>query len=1023
MPIKTDNRFVHYHLLITVLLLSCGLAAIGLLRLDVDTDVIHSLPAGKGIISDALEVFANHPMLEQIAVDVHINRDDPDTLVACGRFVEQQLSASRLFSQVGTEEIGGLIPGIALHVANNLPILFSTAELQQQVAPRLTFPAIDQRVNELFTDLSSMEGIGQAGFVGVDPLGLKDLILARMALLAPSLSTRFYKGMLLSADSRHLLVTARPAAAGTDTGAARRISSLLVDISGQLSQKYAPLGIEVTLTPVGAFRAALDNETIIRRDVRMAIVLAMAGIGLLLFFSFPRPFIGLLSLVPALAGTAVALFVYSLFHSSISIIVLGFGGAIISITVDHGIAYLLFLDRPHETRGSDAATEVRAVGLMAVFTTIGAFLALCFSGFPMFIELGRFTALGVLFSFLFVHLVFPRVFPAMPPGSSRVLPLQKLVDRCAGTGRIGAFAASSLAVILLFFASPSFDVGLETMNTVSRETVAADKLFAETWGNLGNRIFLMTTGPGIDDIVQADDLLLPEIAKDVDAGVLGSAFVSSMLFPGEKTANDNYEAWQEFWTGERVAELKKNLEQVALPLGFSRQAFASFYTFLTPEFKPVPAGIDPQYFSLLGISKQHGDNGLVRFVTFEPGPRYNPAEFYKKYKKFGRIYDGGYFSKQLGSLLFSTFARMLLIIGVSITVMLLLFFLNLRLTLVTLTPVLFAYVCTLGTLHLMGRSLDIPSLMLSIVILGMGIDYSIFFVRAHQRFRDPSHPSYSLVRMAVFMAAASTLIGFGVLAGAEHSLLHSIGITCLLGIGYSLLGAFLLLPPLLAWLFSDQEDCKSGDINERIRYRFRLLEAYPRMFARFKLKFDPMFSELPTIVDDPATVETILDIGCGFGVPAAWFLEYFPDATLTALEPDSERLRVASMIIGNRGKVVKGWAPELPPTEHPADLILLLDMLHYLDDASLRELFRNCYHAAGQGAALVARYSVKPEGRRSWLWYLEQYRVKLARMTGTYRSPQEMETLLAEAGFTVEMNRVTPENPELFWLKGRVIRK
>jgi hypothetical protein len=34
-----------------------------------------------------------------------------------------------------------------------------------------------------------------------------------------------------------------------------------------------------------------------------------------------------------------------------------------------------------------------------------------------------------------------------------------------------------------------------------------------------------------------------------------------------------------------------------------------------------------------------------------------------------------------------------------------------------------------------------------------------------------------------------------------------------------------------------------------------------------------------------------------------------------------------------------------------------------------------------------------------------------------------METLLAEAGFTVEMNSVTPGNPELFWLKGRIIRK
>ena len=123
----------------------------------------------------------------------------------------------------------------------------------------------------------------------------------------------------------------------------------------EVNVQYATTGREVTLTPVGAYRAALDNERIIRHDVQLALVLATLGIGLLLLFAFPRPLIGLLSLVPALAGTAAAQFVYSLFHPSISIMVLGFGGAIISITVDQGIAYLLFLDCTHETKGREAS--------------------------------------------------------------------------------------------------------------------------------------------------------------------------------------------------------------------------------------------------------------------------------------------------------------------------------------------------------------------------------------------------------------------------------------------------------------------------------------------------------------------------------------------------------------------------------------------------------------------------------------------------------------------------------------------
>ncbi len=1012
---------IRLRILILTLLFSAVLAVAGLLRLQINTDVLNTLPQESDVLSDALAIFTNHPMLEQIAIDVQINRDDPNTLVACGSFIEEQLRASGLFGQVGTEQFGALIPGLAMHIAQNLPILFTTDELRKLVTPRLTREAVNKRMEELFFNLSAMGGIGQSEFIALDPLGLKDLVLARLALLAPSMSTRLYRSKLLSADGRHLLVTARPEKAGTDTRNARALATLLEDIAHQVADKFTTDQIRLKLTPVGAFRAALDNETIIRHDVNMAIIFAMAGIGLLLLFSFSRPLIGLLSLVPALAGTGVALFVYSLCNDSISIMVLGFGGAVISITVDHGIAYLLFLDRPHATSGQQAATEVRAVGLMAVLTTVGAFLILCLSGFPLFTELGLFTALGVLFSFLYVHMVFPHVFPVLPPVAGRKNRLQKLINSCAATGWPGTVTAGVLALILLFFATPGFDVSMESMNTVSRETLKADKQFTKTWGSLGNRVFLMSSGKDLHTLLENDQELTKNLNQDMHSGFLRTAFVSSMLFPDKATALDNHRAWQQFWTRQRINDLQKSLINNAMPLGFSEDAFADFLASLSASSIKVPR-LEKKYFSLLGISRAHDQSQLIRFITVEPGDKYNSEAFSKKYKKFGQIYDAGYFSKQLGALLFSTFARILLIIGISISFMLLLFYLSLPLTVITLLPVVFAYICTLGTLHLMGRSLDIPSLMLSIVILGMGIDYSIFFVRAHQRFRNSNPPAMGLVRMAVFMAAASTLIGFGVLAGARHSLLHSIGITCLLGIGYSLLGTFLILPPILKEYFSPRTISSGESLNNRVLHRFKLLEAYPRMFARFKLRYDPLFADLPTFLPRPESIKNILDIGCGYGVPAAWCLEYFPSATITAFDPDPERIRIASLVIGNRGKAFTGRADEIPAKTDPADLILLLDMLHYIDDHALGALFASCAGAAQAEAILVIRYSVQPEGKPSWLWYLEQARIRLQKMNAYFRTPKQVEALLQQSGFTIAAHNVSRDNPELFWLTARLPR-
>ena len=133
--------------------------------------------------------------------------------------------------------------------------------------------------------------------------------------------------------------------------------------------------------------------------------------------------------------------------------------------------------------------KLKAVGLMAVVTTIGAFLILSRSGFPIFTELGLFTALGILFSFLFVHTVLPRIFPVCPPGSGRTLPLQRLVNLLYSTGRARRGSRAAAGSGPAFLRQAEFHVSLSSMNTVSQATEQADALFTNVWGEIDQRIF------------------------------------------------------------------------------------------------------------------------------------------------------------------------------------------------------------------------------------------------------------------------------------------------------------------------------------------------------------------------------------------------------------------------------------------------------------------------------------------------------------------------------------------------------
>jgi predicted exporter len=89
---------------------------------------------------------------------------------------------------------------------------------------------------------------------------------------------------------------------------------------------------------------------------------------------------------------------------------------------------------------------------------------------------------------------------------------------------------------------------------------------------------------------------------------------------------------------------------------------------------------------------------------------------------------------------------------------------------------------TLACLGLVGSSISLFHALALILVLGIGIDYSLFFAEAKHTSRG--------VMMAIFMSACSTLLAFGLLALSQTNAIHFFGLTLLFGISF----AFLLAP-------------------------------------------------------------------------------------------------------------------------------------------------------------------------------------------------------------------------------------
>ncbi|MEN6620229.1 MAG: methyltransferase domain-containing protein [Smithella sp.] len=990
-------------------------------HLKIETDILESIPQNDPVLRDARQVIKRLPIQDKIFINLEQTSNDRDKLVKKTFFITDKLSKSGLFNKVGVSDEANNFPELVKHVSSNLPSLINAHDLEQKIQPLLKPDRIRDAMAQNRQTLEQLEGIGRSQMIAEDPLGFSGIILKQMSTMLPAGKAQFYDGQLISEDGKNALIIAKIKGSGTDTSTAAKIQNLLEECQRNLN-KDADSGNQYKLTSIGAYRAALDNETIARRDMQIAITLTTLGIALLLIFAFPRPLIGLLALLPSTVGAIAALFICSFLFKSMSMLAVGFGGAIMAFTVDLGIAYLLFLDQPYTTYGQQVAKEVWSAEFLAALTTVGSFLLLLISDFKILAEIGVFSALGVAFAFLFVHFVFPKIFPAMPPAAKRSNPLLfNAVKKIAAPANWKLIFAIIFCLIMLFFARPVFNVDMNAMNSMTKESINAEKKMQNTWGNLSGKCYVLLEAQSLDQLQKKNDQLINLLTNDVQNEKLSPVFLPSTLFPSQDTSRKNFAAWRTFWSKDRVTVLKHNLNMAARENGFAPNAFEPFWKIINQE-TPVFSEIPEKYFEMLGVAKN--PTGYTQLSLLTAGKNYNADDFFGRFSQYGiaKIFDGDLFNKKLSDFLKKIFLEIAVIVSIGLVLIVFLYFLDWQISLAALAPSFFALCATLGTLKIIGHPLDIPSIMLWIIIMGMGDDYAFYYICHYQRNFDEKNPAMHTIKLTIFMAAFTTLIGFGVLALADHALLRSIGIVSFLGISYSLLGVFFILPILMQKIFAYPQyptgefAIGSREHLRRITFRYRHLPAYPRLFARFKMIMDPMFNELNQYVKNP---RRIIDIGCGYGVPATWLLEIYPAAKVYGLEPDEERVRIASRVIGERGRVEAGRAPDLPVVAGVVDTVIMLDMLHLISDEELQTVLQRIYEKLEPGGTLIIRATVPSDRKAPWKRWIESMHLKFIHMPERFRSETSIIGFMNSAGFTVTAFSSDIPGVEEKWFVGK----
>jgi len=119
-------------------------------------------------------------------------------------------------------------------------------------------------------------------------------------------------------------------------------------------------------------------------------------------------------------------------------------------------------------------------------------------------------------------------------------------------------------------------------------------------------------------------------------------------------------------------------------------------------------------------------------------------------------------------------------------------------------PLVLSLIWTLGTMGWLNIPLSVVTVGVGAMILGLGVEYSVFYVTRFEEERDKGKDYTTSLKIAlnevgraIIGSSTTTIVGFLALLTASLPMLHHLGFTLALGIFYCVVAAIFLNPALL----------------------------------------------------------------------------------------------------------------------------------------------------------------------------------------------------------------------------------
>lgn len=482
--------------------------------------------------------------------------------------------------------------------------------------------------------------------------------------------------------------------------------------------------------------------------------------------------------------------------------------------------------------------------LYTVLTTMVAFASLVVSGIRPVIDFGWIMTMGLALSLLLAFVLMPALLLLWPQGEPRetvdnsaalTLRFSRFTERCGGVVSGVSLLAAGVAIwgmsrlevenrfIDYFHESTEIYQGMSVIDkylggTISLDIILSNPASTAVAAPLADDPFASEDDPFAasedDPFAEADDPFAETgdpFADTAEAGDTAPAASASYWFTlaglqEVERVHDYLESLPEVGKVQSLATLYKVARDIN---GTQLNDFelALMKKSVTPEINAVL--VDP-YLS--------GDQARITLRIMETHPELKRMELVEKIRTF-LLTEGGFEPEQVrfsgllvlyNNMLQSLFASQIVSLGtvfLGIMVMFVILFRSLTLALIAILPNLLAAGVVLGGMGLAGVPLDMMTITIASITVGIGVDDTIHYIH---RFRDEfpkdrnylaaMHRSHSSIGRAMFYTSVVIIAGFSVLALSQFIPSVYFGLLTAFAMAAAVLAALTLLPKLILLL-------------------------------------------------------------------------------------------------------------------------------------------------------------------------------------------------------------------------------